>query len=78
MAEKQEIEKHLDAVWVILWPKVKAKNPCALYDAPNGALLRTLTDGRTMDVFNKVGPWLLVTQAPNPIFWVQQDQVTQV
>ena len=77
MAEKQEIEKHLDAVWVILWPKVKAKNPCGLYDAPNGALLRTLTDGRTMDVFSKAGPWLLVTAAPNPIYWVRQQDVIQ-
>ena len=78
MAEKQEIEKHLDAVWIILWPKVKAKNPCALYDAPGGAVLKTITDGRTMDVFSKAGPWLLVTQAPNPIYWVRQQDVIQL
>ena len=78
MAEKQEIEKHLDSIWLILWPKVKAKNPCGLYDAPNGSLLRTLTDGRTMDVFSKAGPWLLVTQAPNPIYWVRQQDVIQL
>ena len=75
MAEKQEIEKHLDAVWVILWPKVKAKNPCPLYDAPLGLVLKTITDGREMDVFGKRGPWLLVTQAPNPIYWVRQTDV---
>jgi len=78
MAEKQEIEKHLDAVWIILWPKVKAKNPCALYDAPGGAVLKTITDGRNMDVFSKAGPWLLVTQAPNPIYWVRQQDVIQL
>ena len=78
MAEKLEIEKHLDAIWVIMWPKVKAAIPCGLYSAPGGALVRTLTDGRNMDVFNKVGSWLLVTQAPNPVYWVRQDQIVMV
>jgi len=78
MTQRQVVEKKHDEIWVALNPKVKAANPCGLYYSPGGALIRTLTDGRTMDVFNKAGPWLLVTQAPNPIFWVKQTEVIQL
>ncbi len=77
MTQRANIELHLDAVWVIMNPKVKAENPCSLYGMPDGGVLRTLTDGRTMDVFEKRGAWLRVTNT-GTIYWVRQDQVTQI
>lgn len=56
--------------------QVRAANPCGLYGAPGGALLRTLTDGRTMDVFERQGEWLRVTQAPTTLYWVKVEEVT--
>ena len=78
MTQREDVEFHLDAIWVTLNPKVKANNPCTLHGLPGGAVLRTITDGRTMDVFEKSGAWLRVTKAPSTIYWCQQAQTTQV
>lgn len=74
------IREHANAILALVPFKpfqVKAKNPCALYDKPDGKLIKTITDQRTMDVFETVGAWYKVTQAA-PIYWCKASATTDV
>lgn len=79
--ECDEIDMHVANIRAeVLSPvpfKVKADNPCNLYDKPNGAVIRVLTDSRMMDVFQVQGTWLRVTNAPT-IYWCKLSEVTLV
>ncbi len=76
MADRARIDGHLDSIWLEMYPKVKAHNPCPLFNSRGGSLNRTLTDGRNMDVFGKVGGWLLVFRAPE--LWARVTDVDQL
>jgi hypothetical protein len=65
--------------WETRTPPYQVQAPAttlALYAAPNGLPVRFITDGRTMDVYEVVGGWLRVTQAPTIILWCKAAEVT--
>lgn len=65
--------------WETKVPPYQVQAPTAalgLFAAPDGVLLRTIMDGRTMDVFERQGGWLRVTRGPATIFWVRAAEVT--
>jgi len=55
--------------------RLRAANPCVLYSAQNGQALRTITDQRILDVYERRGEWLRVTTGTTAI-WVKASQVT--
>lgn len=79
LAELTKIETSTATIRAEVLPpvpfKCKAAIPCDLYDAPNGKVIRTITDGRTMDVNTVSGTWLKVTTSA-PIYWVRIQDVT--
>jgi hypothetical protein len=84
---KAKIREHAQAILALLDPpwwatrqppyQVQAPTgPLALYSAPGGTALRTISDGRTMDVWEQANGWLRVTQAPATIYWCRAAEVT--
>lgn len=50
--------------------------PVACYDAPGGALRRTVPAGAEIDVWEVRGGWWSVTRPPQPPLWVEAPVMT--
>lgn len=85
---KRKIAEHAQAILDLVNPpvpwwesrtppyKVRAPSgPLALFNAPDGLQVRTISDGRTMDVHERAGAWLRVTNAA-PVLWCKAPEVT--